>query len=103
MANTAFFPTLMRNGRFSAPSGDPFNNSRVFPAPEGSIKFPPNDPLITHLLDRSTSQTPTELVEVAGFTGTAGTIGPRFDIFDDGQAADSAPSRRLRVSQRTDF
>ena len=28
---------------------------------------------------------PTELVEVAGFTGTAGTIGPRFDAFDDGK------------------
>jgi cytochrome c peroxidase len=27
---------------------------------------------------------PTELVEVAGFTGTAGQIGPRFDQFDDG-------------------
>jgi cytochrome c peroxidase len=28
---------------------------------------------------------PTELVEVAGFTGTAGTIGLRFDQFDDGR------------------
>jgi cytochrome c peroxidase len=28
---------------------------------------------------------PTELTEVAGFTGTAGTIGPQFDQFDDGK------------------
>jgi cytochrome c peroxidase len=26
VVNTAFFPKLMWNGRFSAPSGDPFNN-----------------------------------------------------------------------------
>jgi cytochrome c peroxidase len=77
----------MRNGRFSAPSGDPFNNSLgfLFPAPEGSIKFPPNDPVITHLLIAQAQIPPTERVEIAGFTGTAGTIGPRFDIFDDGK------------------
>ena len=42
VVNTAFYPNLMWNGRFSAPSGDPFNNSPgfLFPAPEGSIKFP---------------------------------------------------------------
>ena len=87
VVNTAFYPNLMWNGRFSAPSGDPFNNSRgfLFPAPEGSIKFPSNDPVITHLLIAQAHIPPTELVEVAGFTGTAGTIGPRFDIFDDGQ------------------
>ena len=41
--NIAFYPALMWNGRFSAPSGDPFDNSRgfSFPAPEGSLKFPP--------------------------------------------------------------
>jgi cytochrome c peroxidase len=27
---------------------------------------------------------PTELIEMAGFTGTAGTIGPEYDQFDDG-------------------
>jgi cytochrome c peroxidase len=86
VVNTAFYPNLMWNGRFSAPSRDPFNNSLgfLFPAPEGSIKFPPNDPVITHLLIAQAHIPPTELVEVAGFTGTAGTIGPRFDIFDDG-------------------
>src|SRR3954468_18145494 len=38
MINTAFYPTLMWNSRFSAASGDPFDNRQgfVFPAPEGS-------------------------------------------------------------------
>jgi len=86
-ANTAFYTALMWNGRFSAPSGDPFNNSQgfLFPPPESNIKFPPNDPIVTHLLIAQAHIPPTELVEVAGFTGTAGTIGPRFDIFDDGK------------------
>ena len=45
-ANTAFFPNLMWNGRFSAPSGNPFDNSQgfVFPKPEGTRRFPANDP-----------------------------------------------------------
>jgi len=85
-ANTAFYPKVMWNGRFSAPSGDPFDNSLgyVFPAPEGSTKFPPFDPAVSHLLIAQAHIPPTELVEVAGFTGTAGTIGPEFDQFDDG-------------------
>ena len=76
----------MWNGRFSATSGDPFDNSRgfSFPPPEGTTTFLPNDPIITHLLIAQAHMPPTELVEVAGFTGTAGTIGPRFDAFDDG-------------------
>jgi cytochrome c peroxidase len=84
-ANTAFYPKLMWNGRFSAPSGDPFNSSLgfLFPPPEANTKFPPNDPIVTHLLIAQAHIPPTELVEVAGFTGTAGTIGPRFDVFDD--------------------
>lgn len=84
--NTAFYPKLMWNGRFSAPSGDAFDNSAgyLFPAPEGSTQFPPYDPLVTHLLIAHAHIPPTELVEVAGFTGTAGTIGPDFDQFDDG-------------------
>jgi cytochrome c peroxidase len=86
-ANSAFYPKLMWNGRFSATSGDPFDNSRgfSFPPPEGTMKFLPNDPIITHLLIAQAHMPPTELVEVAGFTGTAGTIGPRFDAFDDGK------------------
>jgi cytochrome c peroxidase len=85
--NAAFYPALMWNGRFSAPSGDPFDNSRgfLFPAPEGSTRFPPRDPAVTHLLMAQAHSPPTELVEVAGFTGTAGTIAPEFDPFDDGR------------------
>jgi cytochrome c peroxidase len=85
-ANAAFYPALMWNGRFSAPSGDPFDNAQGFrfPAPEGSTRFPPRDPVVTHLLVAQAHIPPTELVEVAGFTGTAGTIGPEFDPFDDG-------------------
>ena len=92
-ANTAFYPRLMWNGRFSAPSGDPFDNSKgfLFPAPEGSTQFPPFDPVVTHLLVAQAHIPPTELVEVAGFTGTAGTIGPEFDQFDDGLAGTVPP------------
>src|SRR5262245_55190559 len=86
VVNTAFFPKLMWNGRFFAGSGDPFDNSQgfVFPPPEGSSAFPPEDPLIKTLLAAQGHLPPTELVEVAGFTGTKGTIGPEFDQFDDG-------------------
>jgi cytochrome c peroxidase len=86
VVNTAFYPKLMWNGRFSALSGDPFDNSQgfEFPLPEGKTRFPPNDPIIKQLLVAQAHIPPTELVEVAGFTGTAGTIGPPFDQFDDG-------------------
>jgi cytochrome c peroxidase len=86
IANTAFYPKLMWNGRFSAASGNPFDNSKgfVFPLPEGTTRFPANDPVVTHLLIAQAHLPPTELVEVAGFTGTRGTIGPQFDQFDDG-------------------
>jgi len=84
--NSAFFPKLMLNGRFFAPSGDPFDNSLGFhfPAPEGTTRFPPNDPSVPTLLAAQGHIPQTELVEMAGFTGTAGTIGPAFDAFDDG-------------------
>jgi cytochrome c peroxidase len=86
VANSAFYPKLMWNGRFFAPSGDPFDNSQgfVFPPPEGSTRFPPHDPVTLTLLAAQGELPPTELVEVAGFTGTAGTIGPEFNQFDDG-------------------
>jgi cytochrome c peroxidase len=86
VVNAALLPALMWNGRFRAVSGDPFDNSRgfLFPPPEGSSRFPPNDPIVRHLLQAQAHLPPTELIEVAGFTGTAGTIGPRFDQFDDG-------------------
>ena len=86
VVNSAFFPSLMWNGRFFARSNDPFDNSAgfVFPLPEGETAFPPNDAVIRTLLAAQGHIPPTELVEVAGFTGTAGTIGPDFDQFDDG-------------------
>jgi cytochrome c peroxidase len=85
--NTAFYPKLMWNGRFfanPAPGhrlGDPFQNNFgfTFPAPEGETLSH-----FDHLLQAQAFIPPTELVEVAGFTGTAGTIGPDFDQFDNG-------------------
>ena len=73
VANTAFYPNLMWNGRFAARSGDPFDNSAgfEFPPPEGTTKFPAFDRIVTHLLIAQAHIPPTELVEVAGFTGTA--------------------------------
>ncbi|WP_280155535.1 cytochrome c peroxidase [Piscinibacter sp. XHJ-5] len=93
VVNSAFYPSLMWNGRFSAPSADPFDNSQgfVFPLPEGTTRFPAFDPVVTHLLIAQAHLPPTELVEVAGFTGTRGTIGPRFDAFDDGLAGKVPP------------
>jgi cytochrome c peroxidase len=62
--NTAFFPALMWNSRFSSLSGDPFDNSAgfVFPAPEGSSLS--SEP---HLLTAQAFIPPTERTEVAGF------------------------------------
>jgi cytochrome c peroxidase len=62
--NTAFYPTLMWNSRFNAPSGDPFDNSQgfVFPAPEGTTLS-----YLPHLLTAQAFIPPTERVEAAGF------------------------------------
>jgi cytochrome c peroxidase len=87
--NVAFYPKLMWNGRFFAHGagdelGDPFQNNLgfEFPAPEGlSLSYH------NHLLQAQAFIPPTELVEAAGFTGTAGTIGPDFDQFDNGEGA----------------
>lgn len=91
--NSVFFPSLMWNGRFSAGSGDPFDNSQgfKFPNPEGTKRFPPNNRNVLHLLVAQAHIPPTELVEAAGFTGTRGTIGPEFDQFDDGLGAKVPP------------
>jgi cytochrome c peroxidase len=62
--NTAFFPALMWNGRFSSVSGDPFDNTAgfSFPLPEGaSLSYEP------HLLVAQAFIPPTERTEVAGF------------------------------------
>lgn len=89
VVNTAFYPALMWNGRFFAPSGNPFDNSAgfSFPAPEGNTQFPPHDPVVRHLLIAQAHIPPTELNEAAGFTGTRGTLDPRFDVFDDGRGS----------------
>jgi len=86
VVNSGFLPKLMLNGRFVALSGDPFDNSRGFrfPAPEGTTRFPADDPEIRTLLAAQGHIPSTELVEMAGFTGTRGTIAPHFDAFDDG-------------------
>jgi cytochrome c peroxidase len=85
--NTAFYPKLMWNGRFfanAAPGrnlGDPFSNmfGFTFPAPE-ELSLSYHD----HLLQAQAFIPPTELVEVAGFTGTSGTgLDPRFHVFDN--------------------
>ncbi|MGH9146409.1 MAG: cytochrome-c peroxidase [Vicinamibacterales bacterium] len=107
IANAAFFPKLMLNARFVALSGDPFDNSAgfLFPPPEGTTRFPPNDPNIRTLLAAQGHIPQTELVEMAGFTGTAGTIGPEFDQFDNGQgvalpAPDSSGFRNEPIRDR---
>ena len=93
-SNTPFYPNLMWNGRFAAISRDPFDNSLgfQFPFPEGTTRFPPNDPIVTHLSIAQAHMPPTELTEVAGFTCTAGTIGPEFGQFDDGKGACLPPA-----------
>jgi cytochrome c peroxidase len=62
--NTAFYPSLMLNDRFSALSGDPFDASHgfLFPPPEGmSLSYLP------HLLNAQAFIPTTERVEAAGF------------------------------------
>jgi cytochrome c peroxidase len=61
-ANTVFYPNLMWNGRFSSASGDPFDNAKgfLFPLPEGSTRFPPFDPVVTHLLIAQAHIPPTD-------------------------------------------
>jgi cytochrome c peroxidase len=92
VVNTAFIPKLMWNGRFIANSGDPFDNSQGFhfPLPEGDTRFPANDPNVKTLLAAQGHIPQTELVEMAGFSGTSGTIGADFDQFDD-SAGDLVP------------
>ncbi len=86
VVNAPFYPALMWNGRFSARSGNPFDNSAGFgfTAPEGTTRFS-NNPDIAQLLVAHAHMPPTELNEAAGFTGTKNTnLDPRFAAFDDG-------------------
>jgi cytochrome c peroxidase len=96
--NTAFYPKLMWNGRFSANHagvyllGDPFDNASGFhfPLPEGDTAFPAGDPDFRHLLQAQAFIPPTELVEVGGFNGTCPHgvpsvgIAPEQCVFDNG-------------------
>jgi len=92
--NTALYPALMWNGRFSSISGDPFDNTGGFrfPFPEGDERFSHTNDVrhgVTHLLQAQAHMPPTELIEVAGFTGTCtggipdAALGPAFCQFDD--------------------
>ena len=102
-SNTPFYPNLMWNGRFAAISGNPFDNSLGFrfPLPEGTTRFPPNDPIVTHLSIAQAHMPPTELVEVAGFTCTAGTIGPAIRSVRRRQRSVSPSGRRNRQRAMT--
>lgn len=117
MVNTALYPALMWNGRFNSSSGDPFDNSLGFhfPPPEDDVRFSyandlPHD--VTQLLQAQGQMPPTELTEVAGYTGTCPngvpdpTLGPAFCQFDDGKGdtvplPDSTGSRNDPIRQKT--
>ncbi|HZN37276.1 MAG TPA: cytochrome c peroxidase [Planctomycetota bacterium] len=89
VANTEFYPSLMWTARFTALSGDPFDNSAGF-------QFPPPENIINTtqtLLQAQGSLPSTELVEMAGFTGiiaNPGPFGPAHYQFDNG-AGDALP------------
>jgi cytochrome c peroxidase len=95
VVNTALYPALMWNGRFSALSGDPFDNTAGFrfPSPEGEDRFSYSNNVsngVNHLLQAQAHMPPTELIEVGGFTGTCPNgvpdpiLGSDFCQFDDG-------------------
>jgi cytochrome c peroxidase len=110
--NAAFLAALMWNGRFSAPSADPFDNSLGFhfPPPEGDRRFPPGSRVFRHLLHAQAHIPPTEMVEVAGFTGVCraadlGAASP-FCQFDDGLGEivplpDASGFRNERIRQKS--
>jgi len=117
VVNTALYPALMWNGRFNSVSGDPFDNSLgfSFPNPEAVVRFSSaNDVqhLVTHLLQAQAHMPPTELIEVAGFTGTCPngvpdpTLGSTFCRFDDGKGEtvplpDNSGFRNEPIRQKT--
>jgi cytochrome c peroxidase len=114
--NTALYPGMMWNARFSSLSGDPFDNSQGFrfPFPEDDTRFsfPQNIQHGVHvLLQAQAHMPPTELIEVAGFTGTCPhgvpdpTLGPAFCQFDDGKGEtvplpDGTGSRNEPIRQK---
>ncbi|KRR15996.1 hypothetical protein CQ12_29030 [Bradyrhizobium jicamae] len=76
LVNTAFYPKLMWNGRFSSLSGNPFDNSKgfLFPSPEGSEKFGAHDQTVKSLLAAQGHIPSTEMPEMAGFRGAEGQV-----------------------------
>jgi len=74
--NTALYPGMMWNARFSSLSGDPFDNSLGFrfPFPEDDTRFSYRQNIqhdVHILLQAQAHMPPTELIEVAGFTDAA--------------------------------
>src|SRR5215469_7886301 len=115
--NTALYPGMMWNSRFSSLSGDPFDNTQGFrfPFPEDDTRFsfPQNIQHGVHvLLQAQAHMPPTELIEVAGFTGTCPngvpdpTLGAAFCQFDDGKGdtvplPDGTGSRNEPIRQKS--
>jgi cytochrome c peroxidase len=116
VVNTALYPAMMWNGRFNSLSGDPFDNSLGFrfPFPEDDTRFSHSQDVahqLTQLLQAQAHMPPTELTEVAGYTGTCPhgvpdpTLGPAFCQFDDGRGEsvplpDSTGSRNEPIRQK---
>lgn len=91
--NTAFFPNLMWNSRFSSLSGDPFDNRQgfKFPEPEGlTLSHLP------HLLAAQAFIPPTERNEVAGFDFPGGNHEIREEVL---RRLNNAPAYRRLFGQ----
>ncbi len=91
--NTAFFPNLMWNSRFSSLSNNPFDNRAgfVFPPPEGlSLSYQP------HLLVAQAFIPPTERVEVAGFSFPGDNYAIRNEVL---RRIDNVPEYRKRFGK----
>jgi cytochrome c peroxidase len=94
VVNTAFYPRLMWNDRFSSVSGDPFDRRLgfLFPAPEGtSLSYLP------HLLDAQAFIPPTERVEAAGFSFPGNNDAIRAEVVRRLNAAPEYPKLFERV------
>ncbi|MBS0417924.1 MAG: hypothetical protein JSR66_09425 [Proteobacteria bacterium] len=115
--NTALYPGMMWNARFSSLSGDPFDNTQGFrfPFPEDDTRFsfPAQIQHGVHvLLQAQAHMPPTELIEVAGFNGTCPhgvpdpALGAAFCAFDDGKGdtvplPDGTGSRNEPIRRKT--
>ncbi len=89
MVNAAFYPRLMWDARIWSNANDPFDNSDGFQwAAEGPNLFLTPVEGVDTLLVAQAYIPPTHFGEMAGFTGTAGTLGNEYDDFDDGLGDD---------------